>query len=168
MAWMLIAALVLAQGSEDEAVRLNNEGVELLKAKKPAEAVAVLERALKLGPGQARIRENLVNALLDEAVAALNANRPADAEPRARRAREVAPENAHVAHVLGTALYRLDQREEAETPHRPRLARPPSASLRRSSSRSISSRGSTCSSSSTWRIGTSRATAFLNSSAARS
>jgi len=114
MAWLLIGVLLLALGGEDEAIRLNNEGVELLKAKKPAEAVAVFERALKLSPDQSRIRGNLVSALMDDAVVALNASRPGDAEPRARRARELAPEDGHVAHVLGTALYRLEKREEAE------------------------------------------------------
>ena len=59
--------------------------------------------------------------------------------------------------------------EEGEPPHRRGpAARPPCASRWRSRMRSISSRGSTRSSSRICRIGTSRAMAFLNRSAARS
>ncbi|MGH7149456.1 MAG: hypothetical protein ACREIU_02095, partial [Planctomycetota bacterium] len=59
---MILAALLLALGFQEDALEWNRRGIEHLKKEEPAAAVEAFERARSLRPDDATIRKNLAVA----------------------------------------------------------------------------------------------------------
>ena len=128
--------------------------------------VDALDRALLLEEAEGVLRRQVGDDVRDVDEEDLRATLALE---RRLAQRPLAAQESEVAERDEAAARAERQRDEQEPgPHRDPPARPPRASWCRSRRRAISSLGMTFSSSRTWRIGRSRATAFLKSSAARS
>ena len=105
------AALILALAAgalraDDDLAALNARGVELLRAKRYAEAAAVLARAHALAPTEPAVAANLAQARASLGIELLGQGRTADGLHALRAAHELAPGSTDVRFWLGVAYYR--------------------------------------------------------------